>query len=99
MLKLFLGVFFITTLLSAEFNEKNCKTDLNNMISLYYVGEKAYDEKDYKKALIKFQASSDASYCALKNCEDTHDYNFEIMYNYILESENKIYKIQEEMLK
>ena len=95
MLKLFLGLFFISTLLNATLSEKNCKTDLNNMIHLYSKAQRAYFEKNYKKAINEFEASSKASYSALESCDSNYDFN--IMYNYIIESENSIYKIQEDI--
>ncbi len=97
-MKLFLGLFFIITFLNAEIKERYCQEDLDSMIVHFYSGERAYNEKDYNKAMTKFQISKNASYSALESCAENNNYDFNLMYNYILGSENKMYEIEEDLL-
>ncbi|MEA3228381.1 MAG: hypothetical protein U9P38_04830 [Campylobacterota bacterium] len=98
MLKTVLGFLFITTILEANIDEKNCKIDLNNIVHFYYKAEKELDFKSYDEAIINFKKSYNSSYAALDSCKKTKNYDFNHMYNYIIESENRIQKIKEDML-
>ena len=95
MLKLLIIVIFMTTLLHANNPIKICHSDMNNMIRSYHSAEKFEHEKNYAQALEGFMKSNVYSHAALESCENSPNFDFNVMYDYIIASVNKIYEIHE----
>lgn len=90
-------IFFMFSLLHADFQEELCKDNLKSMSVSYYSAEKKLLAKEYSAALKEFEESVKFSQKALKSCENYPSYDFNYMYNYIVQSEieiSSIYDIQ-----
>lgn len=87
-----------TFTLNAQYNERECTLSIKNMTYNYRMAEILYNQKDYKKSIEKFQLSLKNANLGVLSCEGEANYDFNLMYNYIVESENRIYQIREELL-
>ena len=98
MLKVVALFFTLVLIVHAQYDENRCISDIKKMTYTYRLAEEFYNKKNYKKSIEKFQSSYKNSHLALKSCAEKPDYDFNLMYNYIIESENRIYQIREELL-
>ncbi|QSZ40614.1 hypothetical protein GJV85_00260 [Sulfurimonas aquatica] len=72
-----------------------CNTNLNGMIHTFNAADKLAYEKKYVRAIAELKNSNESSYKALEYCEAEEKFDFRMVYAYIVESENRIYKLQE----
>ena len=84
---------FITSLLYSNTNLDRCENDIQLMMKHSYTAEKALHNKNYFQAENSYNLSIDYSNRALLSCQNLPNYDFNLMYNYIVHSENEINKI------
>lgn len=92
-----MGLLLLTTVLNADFYEKECLKDLESMSNSYYSGIKLEYQKSYDLAVKSLHESIESSYMALKSCEKIEHYDLNSIYSYMTSSELKINQLQESM--
>ena len=90
MFKFFIASIISLTFLQASDLKDSCEKDMSEMFSSYYQAQKAQRLGETKEALVGYENSISSSYMALQNCQDKPEYDYEIMYGFILESEKAI---------
>ncbi len=95
---MFIGSLLLSSIFLTELMANSCETDMLNITKYYREGENFYHKEKYNNAINSFQKSHHASNLALESCSKNKDFDFNMMYNYIVESENRIYQIREELL-
>jgi len=84
---------FIASLLYSNGSFDVCDTDIKAMTKHNNAGEKALYENRYTQAKSEYVKSVYFSNRALLSCQELPNYDFNLMYNYIVHSENEINKI------
>jgi hypothetical protein len=92
MCKRFLIIFIPFVFISASEIKEICAKDMSVMMSSYYQAQKDQRELKTSAATEAYQNSIDSAYKALESCKDSKDYDFNIMYGFILESEKRLYE-------
>lgn len=83
MLKLFILFLFTLTLLQANSSDERCLTDMKEMFQNYYDAGKKHSIELYQKSIYAAQS-------AIEECSGQDNYDFDIMYEFIQESQKKI---------
>ena len=95
MIKLFIGLFFLTTMLQAASSETKCLNDLKAMSDAYYIGVKSEHLNKNDIAISYFKQSISSSYEAIQSCQNHPNYSSNEIYDYITSSEITINTIEE----
>lgn len=83
----------LSSLLLADVDKNLCQKNLDAMLKYSLIGDKNLHQKDYEKAKDAYEKSIHFSIEALDNCKEHTNYDFNLMYNYRVHSENQIDKI------
>jgi hypothetical protein len=78
------------TLLQTAEISKSCHKDMTTMFSSFYQAKKDKRLKHSEIAKEGFYKSIDAAYKALESCQDAPQYDFNIMYNFIMASQREL---------
>ncbi len=98
MLRFFLIVFISLTLLQASQLEDSCTEDMSKMFSSYYKADRYKVSGNFNDSIYEYEMSIESAYLALESCTENSNYDLNIMYAFILESENSIYSIYNQYL-
>ena len=90
MLKFFIASIISLTFLHASDQKDSCAQDMSEMFSSYYKAQTLQRLGETQKALIGYEKSTTSAYMALQSCQDKPVYDYNIMYEFILESEKAI---------
>jgi len=67
-----------------------CLEDKRVMHNSYYMAQKKEQKSEYKEALHLYKESLTSANSALQSCTENKDYNYKIMYDFIVEDEKRI---------
>lgn len=93
MFKVFLMLIISLTLLQATPLQDRCSEDMSKMFSSYYKADRDKLSKNFIDSIDGYKTSINSAYLALESCKKNSDYDFNIMYNFIQESEKNITSI------
>jgi len=94
MKKIILIFIFSTILLHSQQTTSLCKTDLENMTTLYYKALKLKNQKMEKDSIKNFQQSIFFANTSLESCVNNSKYDFRVAYDYITSAEFEIQMIE-----
>ena len=84
-------IITLLSLLSLEAKgiKSSCQNDMSEMIHTYYAAQKQEVKKNYLQAQLLYNTSISAADSALNSCENSKDYDYNIMYSFIVESQKR----------
>ena len=97
MKRLFLGLFVVSTILNADYDDKTCLNDMQNMSEYYYNGIKSTYEKEYAKAISDNERSIGYAYKVMQSCTNNPLYDETEIFDYIISSEININNLREKL--
>lgn len=77
----------------------SCQDDKREITLYYTKAKRLYYKKSYSEAINYYQKSENSANKALQSCQNQENFDFNMMYNYIVESENRIDEINFFMVK
>ena len=90
MLKFFMNVMISFSVLSATQTQDICTQNMTKMFSSYYKAERLLHHKKLDQAKGYYEQSKEEAYQALENCQNNSNYDFNVMYSFIQESERRM---------
>jgi len=85
---------FLSFSLYANGVENSCKTDLNNMTKFYTQGKNLSYKKEDSLAKENFFKSVESANSALISCQDSLNFDFNPLYDYIVSGEENINRLE-----
>jgi len=76
-------------LLQAKPIEIVCREDMSEMMHTYYTAQKQEVKQNYVQAQLLYKKSISAADAALSSCENSKDYDYNVMYSFIVESQKR----------
>ena len=81
------------SLLQANEIQTPCQTQIKEMHNSYYIAQKNEQKNEFKKALKNYKKSLLNANKALESCKENPNYNFHLMYDFIIEDEKSINRL------
>lgn len=97
MKKILMTYFLSFTILSGSNLSTTCTDSIDKMMKHNYLAQDLLLQQEYDASRLNFSNSIDYANIALENCKDLQNYDFNLMYSFILHSEdqiNNIYNLQ-----
>jgi hypothetical protein len=79
----------LVSFLQAKPTENFCKEDMSEMMHTYYAAQKQEVKKNYLQAQHMYNRTVSAADAALSSCESNQDYDYNVMYSFIVESQKR----------
>jgi phage FluMu gp28-like protein len=79
----------LLSLLQANQDLTECREDTKTMMNSYYTAQKQEVKRNYIQAQLMYNRSISAADAALSSCETSKDYDYNVMYSFIVESQTR----------
>ena len=84
-------IITLLSLLSLEAKgiKSSCQNDMSEMLHTYYTAQKQEVKQNYLQAQLMYNRTVSAADAALSSCENSKNYDYNVMYSFIVESQKR----------